>query len=241
MQANQQKEQQKQQQKQQKEQEKQQKDQARQQQKDEARQQKELQKKQTAKKGTSSESALSFKDTARSSSFKEPAASAGSGRNSSGVSVLTARESRDRIQRLNSARASMSGINGKPLPSGEVTVHSNGAMTVKAEGGRQFGVRPNGTVASYSDQEKAVSFNEQGKVSSIHTANMDMYHGPHGQSSIISRRADGTKVVSTGRHSGYVERTVVVNNKNYTQRTMIVNGRAYLSTFARIPPWWHRG
>ena len=163
VQANQQKEQQKQQRKEQKEQEKQQKDQARQQQKDEARQEKELQKKQTEKKGTSSESALSFKDIPRSWSFKEPAASAGSGRNSSGVAVLTARESRDTIQRLNSERSSMSGINGKPLPSGEVTVHSNGAMTVKAEGGRQFGVRPNGTVASYSDQEKAVAFNEQGR------------------------------------------------------------------------------
>jgi hypothetical protein len=227
IQANQQKEQQKQ-------QRKQQKDQARQQQKqqkDEARQQKELQKKQTAKKDTSSAFASSFKDTARSSSFKEPATSAGSGRSSSGVSVLTARKSRATIQRLNSARTSMSGINSKPLPSGEVTVHSNGAMTVKAEGGRQFGVRPNGTVASYSDQEKAVTFNEQGKVSSVHTANLDMYHGPHSQSSIISKRADGSKVVSTGRHSGYVERTVVVNNKSYTQRTMIVNRRAYLSTF----------
>jgi hypothetical protein len=146
--------------------------------------------------------------------------------------VLTARKSRATIQRLNSARASMSGINGKPLPSGEVTVHSNGAMTVKAGGGRQFGVRSNGTVASYSDQQKAVTFDERGKVSSIHTANLDMFHGPHSQASIISQRADGSKVVSTGRHSGYVERTVVVNNRNYTQRTTIVNHRAYLSTFA---------
>ena len=241
VQANQQKEQQKQQQKQQKEQEKEQKDQARQQQKDEARQQKELQKKQTAEKATSSESALSFKETARSSSFKEPAANVGSGRNSSGVSVLTARESRDRIQRLNSARASMSGINGKPLPSGEVAVHSNGAMTVKAEGGRQFGVRPNGTVASYSDQEKAVSFNEQGKVSSIHTANMDMYHGPHGQSSIISRRArwyqSGEHRPSQrlrGTHGGGKQQELHAADNDRKRPRLPEH-------LCRIPPWWHCG
>ena len=228
-QANQQKEQQKQQKQQQKEQARQQKENQKQQQKqqkDEARQQKELQKKQPAKEDIRSAS----NDTARPSSFKVPASNA-AGRSPSGVSALTARQSRATIQRLNSARASMSGINGKPLPTGEVTVHLNGAMTVKAGGGRQLGVRSNGTVASYSDQEKAVTFDERGQVSSIHTANLAMFRGPNGQASIIGQRADGSKVVSTGRHSGYVERTVVVNNRSYTQRTTIVNRRAYLSTF----------
>ena len=125
----------------------------------------------------------------------------------------------------------MSGINGKPLPSGEVTVHSNGAMTVKAEGGRQIGVRPTAPSHLIAIRRRRSPSTSRGKVSSIHTANLDMYHGPNGQASIIGRRADGSKVVSTGRHSGYVERTVVVNNKSYTQRTMIVNRRAYLSTF----------
>jgi hypothetical protein len=125
----------------------------------------------------------------------------------------------------------MNGINRRPLPSGEVTLHSNGRMTLTAAGGRQYGVRSNGTIASYSDREKAVSFDKRGKISSIHTANLDIHHSPQGQRTIISRRGDGSKVVSTGSHSGYVERSVVANNKTYILRTTIVNQRAYASTF----------
>ena len=79
VQANQQKEQQKQQKKQQKDRPVNRRNRRKQQkqQKDEARQQKELQKKQTAKEDTSPASALSFKDTARSSSFKDAAGECG--------------------------------------------------------------------------------------------------------------------------------------------------------------------
>jgi hypothetical protein len=127
---------------------------------------------------------------------------------------------------------------------GELTVHPNGRMTLKAEDGRQFGLRSNGTIASYSDREKMVSFDKRGKVSSMHTASMDIHRGAHGQRTIISRRADGSKVVSTGRHSGYVERSMVMNNRTYVQRTTIINHRVFTRTFlangfggvALVPP-----
>jgi len=232
--AHQQKEKQKQEQRQQKEHVRQQKEQQKQQ-KDQDRQQKEQQKQQISEKNTVSSPDLSAKNSApRSSSpsaAKEPPSRGSDGKRPMGASVLTPRESQATIQRLNSARSNMSGINHRPLPSGELTLHSNGRMTVKAEGGRQYGVRPNGTIASYSDREKAVSFDKRGKISSIHTANLDIYHGTHGQRTIISRRADSSKVVSSGPHSGYVERNVVVNNKTYIQRTLIVNQRAYTSAF----------
>jgi hypothetical protein len=104
-------------------------------------------------------------------------------------------------------------------------------MTLKAEGGRQYGLRSNGTIASYSDREKTVSFDKYGKVSSIHTASMDIHNSARGQRTIISHRADGSKVVSTGRHSGYVERNVVMNNRNYIQRTTVINQSVYTRTF----------
>ena len=238
-QAHQQKEQQKLQQKQQKEKARQQKEQQKQQQKqlqkqqkEQARQQKELQKQQKTKKNAPAPGPARGNSTSRSSSpssSKGPASGAGSAKNSTGV--LSASESQAKIQRLNATRSNMTGINRKPLPSGEVTVHSNGRMTVKAEGGRRYGVRSNGTLASYSDREKTVSFDRRGKVSSIHTANMDIHNGAHGQRTIISRRADGSKVVSTGRHSGYVERSVVMNNRTYVQRTTVINNRIYTRTF----------
>jgi hypothetical protein len=220
-QASQQKDQQKQQKeqaRQQKEQQKQLQKQQKEQQKEQAREQKELLKQQKNNKSTAS-------------APKESASGTGSGKSLSRPAVLTPSQSQATIQRLNSSRSSMNGINRRPLPSGEMTLHSNGRMTLTAAGGRQYGVRPNGTIASYSDREKAVSFDKRGKTSSIHTANLDVHHGPQGQRTIIGRRGDGSKVVSTGSHSGYVERSVVLNNKTYILRTTIVNQRAYASTF----------
>jgi hypothetical protein len=225
-----QKEQQKQNQKQQKEQARQQKEQQKQQQKqqkEQARQQKEMQKQQKNNKVARSDKTPTT-PRAASVAVAKPANSRAS---KSSTGTTAASESQARIQRLNSSRSNMSGVNRRPLPDGELTVHSNGRMTLKADGGRQYGLRSNGTIASYSDRGKTVSFDKHGNVSSIHTANMDIHNGAHGQRTFISRRADGSKVVSTGRHSGYVERNVVMNNRTYVQRTTVINNRVYTRTF----------
>jgi len=234
-----QKEEQKQNQKQQKEQarqrqeqQKQQQKQAKEQQKDQARQQKELQKKQqsdnkAAKSAQAPKTRSASPSVAKAPASKAPVNNAGA-KSSTGASSTA---SQTQIERLNSSRSSMTGINRRPLPAGEMTVHPDGRMTLKAEAGRQYGLRSNGTIASYSDREKTVSFDKQGKVSSIHTAGMDIHNGAHGQRTVISRRADGSKVVSTGRHSGYVERNVVMNNRSYVQRTTMINQRVYTRTF----------
>jgi len=229
-QARQQMEQKKQQQKQQKEQQKK----LQKQQKEEARRQKEVQKEQKNKKGTGPSPASSNSSPTPRSSSTSTAKGAATGAASGKMrkdSVLTPRESQAAIRRINSARSSMSGINRRPLPAGDVTLHSNGRMTLKAADGRQYGVRANGTIASYSNREKTVSFDKRGKISSIHTATLDVHHGANGQRTIVSRRADGSKVVSTGMHSGYVERSAVANNRTYIQRTTVMNQRVYTSTF----------
>jgi hypothetical protein len=217
---------------QQKEQQKQQQKRAKEQQKEQARQQKELQKKQksdnkVAKSVKAPKARSTSPSVAKAPASKAPVNNAGA-KSSTGASSTA---SQTQIERLNASRSNMTGINRRPLPAGEMTVHPNGRMTLKAEGGRQYGLRANGTIASYSDREKTVSFDKQGKVSSIHTASMDIHNGAHGQRTIISHRADGSKVVSTGRHSGYVERNVVMNNRSYVQRTTVINQRVYTRTF----------
>jgi hypothetical protein len=216
---------------QQKEQQKQQQKQAKEQQKEQAREQKELQKKQksdnkVAKSVKAPKTRSASPSVAKAPASKAPVNNAGT-KSSTGASTA----SQTQIERLNASRSNMTGINRRPLPAGEMTVHPNGRMTLKAEGGRQYGLRSNGTIASYSDREKTVSFDKQGKVSSIHTASMDIHNGAHGQRTIISHRADGSKVVSTGPHSGYVERNVVMNNRSYVQRTTVINQRVYTRTF----------
>jgi len=110
-------------------------------------------------------------------------------------------------------------------------VHSKGGLTIKSAGERQIAVRANGRVASYADHGKTATFDRHGKVSSIHTANMAIHRGAHGERRIVGRRGN-TTLVTTGRRSGYVERKIVVNNRTYTQRTVVLNGRVYTHTYA---------
>ena len=244
-QARQQMEQTKQQQKQQKEQARQQKEEMKRQQKEQARQQKESQKKPrqaTSNPAASARSANSAASTATASKpsrsrstaapvYKAPENNAVAGKTATGAVTLTKTGSQATLQQVNSARSNLSGINRKPLPSGDVTVHPNGRLTVEAAGGRKYNVRSNGTVASYRDREKAVNFDSRGKVSSLRTASLSVRRAPNGVRTIETRRADNSRVVTTGRHSGFVERNVVVGNRTYIQRTTIVNQRITTNTF----------
>jgi hypothetical protein len=223
---------------QQKQQEKQQKEQARQQ-----KQMEKLQKKQGKAPAAATHSAASDASSVRSSgattetsatrsasakhgtAYSIPSASAVAAKTSAGASVLTTQGSRSVVQQVNTNRSSMKGINAKALPSGDVTVHSNGSLTLKASGGRQYGVRANGTIASFAASGKSANFDGKGKVSSIHTANVDIHHGVHGERTVVSRHADNTIVVTSGKHNGYIERTVVHNNQTYIQRTVVSHNR----------------
>ena len=147
------------------------------------------------------------------------------GKTASGSTKLSHEGSRSVVQQVNSARSQMSGINRKPIPAGDVTVHANERLTVNAGGGRQYGIRPDGSISSYRDSTKTVSFTHSGKVSSLRTANLEVRHSANGQRTVISRRADNINLISTGAHSGYVERNVVVGNQTYIQRTTVINNR----------------
>jgi hypothetical protein len=163
--------------------------------------------------------------SASASAYRIPEASAISGKAASGSTTLTRSGSESVIHQINSARANMTGTNRKPLPSGDVTVRPNGRLTVNAAGGRQYGVRSDGTVASYRDSTKSVSLDHSGEVSSLHSANLEVRRGSHGERSVISRGANNATLVSTGRHSGYMEHNVAVGSRTYLQRTTVINQR----------------
>jgi hypothetical protein len=162
--------------------------------------------------------------------YRMPSGSAISGKTPSGAATLTREGSQSVVNQVNSSRSRMSGINSKALPSGDVTVHSNGRLTINASGGRQYGVRADGTISSYRDTTRSVVFNPQGRVTSLRTSNLQITHERNGSRTITSRSADST-VVSTGRHSGYVERNVTVGSRTYIQRTTIINNRILTTNF----------
>lgn len=132
----------------------------------------------------------------------------------------------------------MRGLNRKPLPSGNVSVHPNGHLTVNTVGGRQYELRANGTVASFRSGSESASFQSDGRISEVHTRSLDIRHSLNGGRTIVTRRADKTVLVGTGRESGYLERTVTTGNQTLIHRTY-VSGRA---TYTRVfTPYSYHG
>lgn len=146
--------------------------------------------------------------------------------------ALTPAESRQQIQDLNRNRAALRGINRRPLPAGEVKVHSDGRRIIAAPGGRQLDVRRDGTVERVSFRDgRTATFRPDGRVRSYHANGMQVNHWRRGGRTIVTERPDRTVLVSTGRNRGYVQRTVVVRNRTYVQRTYVVNNVTYVRVY----------
>ena len=136
------------------------------------------------------------------------------------------------VQQVNTARSSMSGINSRPLPQGNVTVHPNGALTIEGSGGRQYHIRQDGTVAGFESHGVKANFRPDGTISAVHTPNMNINYAANGVRRVETVRPDHSVLVSTGTHQGYLQRTVVVNNRTIMQRTYVVNNTTYVRTYS---------
>jgi hypothetical protein len=88
------------------------------------------------------------------------------------------------LHQVNTARGGLSGVNHRPIPPGQVAVHPDKSLTVTASNGRNFNLRPNGTLASYSGHGRSATFRGDGRLASVHTPNMDIAHGPRGQEAL---------------------------------------------------------
>ena len=144
--------------------------------------------------------------------------------------MLTRAGSQALLHDVNTARAGMRGVNRKPLPSGDVSVHANGHVTVNAAGGRQYDLRPEGSLASFRSGGRSASFQPNGRVSAVHTPTLDIRRSVSGGRTIVTKPGDKSVLVGTGPRSGYLERTVIRGNRTFIQRTY-VSGRA---TYTRV-------
>jgi hypothetical protein len=162
--------------------------------------------------------------------YAVPAGNAVASRSASGA-VLTQAGSRSVVSQVNASRSGMHGINAKPLPAGAVTTHPNGSFNLKTTNA-QYAVRANGSVASYSANGRAANFRPNGAISSVHAANMDIHRAPNGQRTVLVRRPDHSLLVSTGRHSGYLEQSVAFHGHSYIQRSYAYGGYHYNRYYA---------
>ena len=159
--------------------------------------------------------------------YTAPVASSITSRTAAGASVLNSAGSQNVVRDLNKARSGMTGVNSKPLPAGNITVHANGNLTLHTTTGEQYALRPNGAISSYSARGNTASFRPNGRVAAIHTSGVDIRTGVHGERTVVTRRPDGAILVGTGLHSGYLERTSLVSGRTVVVRSYVVGGRSY--------------
>ena len=145
--------------------------------------------------------------------------------------ALDSSASKSVVRQVNTARSSMSGINSRPLPQGKVLVHPDGALTIEGAGGRQYHVRQDGTVAAFEAHGVKTSFRPNGTVSAIHTSNMHINYAVSGARRVETVRPDNSVLVSTGPHQGYLQRTVVVNDRTAVQRIYVMNKTTYVRNY----------
>lgn len=167
--------------------------------------------------------------------YTAPAASSVASRTPAGTSVLNPSGSQAVVKQINGSRTGLHGVNGRPLPAGNVTVQPNGTLTLATEKGGQYAVRSNGTVASIGAPGRSVNFRPDGRVSGLHTGTVDIERGVRGERIIRTARPDKSVLVGTGGRNGYLERTVVAGNRSIIQRTYVTGGRVYVRAFVAYP------
>ena len=70
-----------------------------------------------------------------------------------------------------------------------------------------------------------------GQIRSVNRNGMQIQHGLHGGRTVVSTH-NGARVVTTGKHAGYVQRAYVTRNGySYVSRTTVVNNVTYTSVY----------
>jgi hypothetical protein len=126
---------------------------------------------------------------------------------------------------------------GRPAARSAPVHNPNGTTTMTRPNGSSVTLGRNGKPSSVRTASGATAkFNSAGKLSSVHASvvhaanpmhsgEMTIRHGAHGEKTIVTSRHDGSRVVSTGAHRGYVEHTFTRGGRPYLRRTYVAGGR----------------
>jgi hypothetical protein len=108
--------------------------------------------------------------------------------------------------------------------------------------------RPNGDRAEYSSAGKPTRlttksgdearFDSRGQVRAIHTHDTTIRLGPSGGRTVVTERADHTRIVSVGSQYGYVDHPIVRNGRPYLERTYVAGGKVYARAY---PGYYYHG
>ena len=109
-----------------------------------------------------------------------------------------------------------------PPPGGHSVTRSNGDRVDYNRAGSRTGI--------VTHSGAAARFDSHGRVSTIHAHDMTINHSGRGRT-IITERADHSRLVSMGRGRGYAEHPYRRGGHEYMRRTYYVNGRAYARAY----------
>lgn len=132
---------------------------------------------------------------------------------------------------LNAARA-----NNQPgthaLPNGGTrTVRSNGSAVEKNKAGK--------VTAMTTSKGATVKLDAHGHPAAIYDAHgTSITRGPHGERRVETVRADHSRLVSTGRHSGYDEHRFTRGGQEFARRTYFDHGQYYTRVYR---PYFYAG
>jgi hypothetical protein len=175
---------------------------------------------------------------------------------------LDSAEAHSVVHHLNAERAALSGINKAPIPNGRV-LNGGNIVTVRTGDGRMYFLRADGTLArfqsgmtppgraatssgsasasarpaAYASTGTFATFRHDGTLASLRVGGpngLSIQHGVHGERLIIAHRPDHSTLVSTGPHSGYLQRTIDHNGRTLIQRTYVSGNRSWQRTYAKF-------
>lgn len=144
---------------------------------------------------------------------------------------LNASDSALVLRNLNTARSHLSGVNRAPLPPGFIFNAENGKRVLSTFDNRTYELMADGSVSRYWHGNTMAEYRKDGTPSLIHTQNLIMVQGVHGEMYFEAQLPGGTRVVGWGAHEGYVERPLSRGDGHYVQRTYLVGGRQITAVF----------
>jgi hypothetical protein len=112
-----------------------------------------------------------------------------------------------------------------PMPNGgSRTVHSNGSAVEKNKSGKITGISTSKGNSARLDSHGHAAAIHDGKGTSIS-------RGPHGERKIQTVRGDGSRLVSSGRHSGFAEKRFTRDGHEYARRSYYDHGHMYARVY----------
>jgi hypothetical protein len=153
------------------------------------------------------------------------------GRPSGNTFLLNQKGSAMALDHVNEARLHMSGINRMPLPPGRVIVAGSGHMLLHSNDGRDFRLRPDGSLAGFRRGEQSARFGFDGRVHAFHDNHLEARREEHGGWHVIARRPDHSILVSTGFHRGYLERPVFLHDRPFLRSTYVAGNHVSVRVY----------